>query len=60
MKPRNDRREQHEASELPKEPLKRRFQLVKLEERIAPSSGGHGRSHPRCLTDRHQTDCCLT
>jgi hypothetical protein len=41
MSPTNDKSEQRPAAEPPREPHKpRRFRLVRLEERIAPSTGG--------------------
>jgi hypothetical protein len=45
MEPRND--ESPKAAEPPKEekPRKRRFQIIKLEERIAPAKGGKGTNH---------------
>jgi hypothetical protein len=43
MKPTNDKLTQQLAPEQPQAPPKpKRFRLVRLEERIAPSAGGHG------------------
>jgi hypothetical protein len=43
MKPTNDKLDQRPAPEQPQAPPKlKRFRLVRLEERIAPSGGGHG------------------
>jgi hypothetical protein len=43
MKPMNDKPTLPPAPELPKTPPKlKRFRLVRLEERIAPSAGGNG------------------
>jgi hypothetical protein len=42
VEPRNEEPGQERVQEQPKEPpKKRRFQLIKLEERIAPNRGGN-------------------
>jgi hypothetical protein len=41
------RQEKPEVPQPPKEPPKKRFQLVKLEERIAPRNGGRGPTNGR-------------
>ena len=49
MEPRND--EPRKAPEPRKEEKKRRFQIIKLEERIAPGAlgcGGHAQGHRHC------------
>jgi hypothetical protein len=48
MEPRDD--EPRKAPEPRKEEKKRRFQIIKLEERIAPGAlgCGHGPGHGRC------------
>jgi len=48
MEPRNDQRPQQPA-EQPKGPRQKRFRLVKLEERIAPSNGKSGTHHSCCI-----------
>jgi hypothetical protein len=40
MEPRHEDREQRQALEQPTDPPKKRFRLIRLEERIAPSQGG--------------------
>jgi hypothetical protein len=42
MEPRDDQQKTASAAESDKRENKRRFQLVKLEERIAPGKGGKG------------------
>jgi hypothetical protein len=45
MEPRDDLQKTATAAENDKREKKRRFQLVKLEERIAPGRGGKGTHH---------------
>jgi hypothetical protein len=41
------------------EPKPKRFRIVKLEERIAPSKGGNGTNNG-CFTGNHATQCGAT
>jgi len=58
MEPRQE--ELKKEPEPRKEERKRRFQIVKLEERIAPGGGGHGKgSNATCDTCRVSHCNCL-
>jgi hypothetical protein len=45
MEPRHDEPKDQELRTEAKEAKPRRFRIVKLEERIAPGGGGHGKGH---------------
>jgi hypothetical protein len=55
MEPRRDQSARSESPPEQKKKQKGRFQIVKLEERIAPNKGGvAGRTHDRNCYDQHQ------
>jgi hypothetical protein len=50
MEPRHEEKKDQEPRPEAKEARPRRFRIVKLEERIAPSAGGNGTNHGCALT----------
>jgi hypothetical protein len=55
MEPRQEKKVPEPRPAVPKQERPRRFRLVRLEERIAPKSGGHGTNH--CATGCNNTTC---